>query len=62
MPRGRLGAGYALGLLGYVVGLVVSAAADLPAGPAIVWALAVVALAFVLATRRSPERSMPRAS
>jgi zinc/manganese transport system permease protein len=34
---------YALGITGYVVGLVVSASIDLPAGATIVWSLAIIA-------------------
>ncbi len=44
-PPTALVRGYLIGALGYAVGLAVSAALDLPSGPAIVWALAVLALA-----------------
>jgi len=37
--------GYAVGVVGYVVGLVLSALFDLPAGPMIVWMLALAAVA-----------------
>ena len=43
---GRLAAAWALGALGYAVGLVVSTALDLPSGPVIVWALVLLALAW----------------
>jgi zinc/manganese transport system permease protein len=42
--RGRLWAAYAIGALGYVAGLVLSAVLDLPSGAMIVWTLAGVAL------------------
>lgn len=42
--RSRLLAGYAVGAIGLVVGLVLSALFDLPSGPTIVWTLALVAL------------------
>jgi zinc/manganese transport system permease protein len=40
-----LAAGYAVGLAGYLIGLVLSAVFDLPTGAVIVWTLTVVALA-----------------
>ena len=43
--RGRLGIAYAIGIVGYVAGLVLSAVLDLPSGAMIVWTLAAVALA-----------------
>ena len=46
MRRGRLAAAWAIGALGYAVGLVVSTALDWPSGPVIVWALAAIGLAF----------------
>jgi zinc/manganese transport system permease protein len=50
---------YALGLAGYVAGLVLSAMTDLPTGPAIVWVMAILAIAtFALATpRRARENA-----
>ena len=45
MARHRLVAAWALGALGYAIGLVVSTLTDLPSGPLIVWALVVLALA-----------------
>ena len=40
----RMAAAWALGAAGYALGLVLSTALDLPTGPAIVWALAALAL------------------
>lgn len=41
-PRWRLYAGYALGVQGYALGLLVSALFDLPSGAVIVWSLALL--------------------
>jgi len=49
MTRWRLATAWALGGAGYAVGLVVSTALDLPTGPAIVWALVVLASAWFAA-------------
>ena len=46
--RLRLAAGYALGAVGYALGLVLSALFDLPSGTVIVWALAVMGVVFYL--------------
>lgn len=46
----RLWTGYAIGLLGYLLGLVASSLSDLPSGAVIVWALALVAFVMGLAT------------
>ncbi len=46
MTRGRLGAAWGLGAAGYALGLVISTALDLPSGPAIVWVLVALALAW----------------
>ena len=46
MTRHRLFAAWALGAVGYAVGLLASTAADLPSGPVIVWVLAALAVAF----------------
>jgi zinc/manganese transport system permease protein len=46
MRRGRLAASWAIGVLGYALGLAISTALDLPSGPVIVWTLVVVALAW----------------
>jgi zinc/manganese transport system permease protein len=54
MARGRLAACYALGATGYALGLLASAALDLPSGAVVVWALALLALpVFAWGTRRS---------
>lgn len=49
-PR-PLVAGYALGVAGYSVGLAASALTDLPAGPVIVWVLAVLAAIYAAIQR-----------
>jgi zinc/manganese transport system permease protein len=54
LGRGRLAAAWAIGALGYAVGLVASTAFDLPSGPMIVWALVVLALVAQWATVRRP--------
>ena len=62
--RGRLAAAYAIGALGYVLGLVLSAVLDLPSGALIVWTLAGCALLAQLfpAVRRShPAHDAPGA-
>jgi zinc/manganese transport system permease protein len=46
MTRGRLAAAWVLGAAGYALGLVLSTALDLPSGPAIVWVLVALALAW----------------
>ena len=53
--RARLVAAYAIGALGYVTGLVLSAVLDMPSGAMIVWTLAGCALLAqaVPAVRRS---------
>jgi zinc/manganese transport system permease protein len=43
----RLAMGYAVGALGYGIGLALSAIVDLPSGAVIVWALAACAMAFM---------------
>ena len=54
MTRGRLPASWAIGAVGYAVGLTVSTMLDLPSGPVIVWALVAVGLAASFAIRRPP--------
>lgn len=46
MKRRRLAAGYAVGAAGYACGLLVSAVTDWPSGPAIVWVMTLIAIAF----------------
>ena len=54
-------AAWALGALGYAIGLVVSTALDLPSGPVIVWVLVALGLAWHLATadRTRSARRVP---
>ncbi len=54
--RRALLAGYATGLLGYGLGLLVAALADLPAGGVIVWALTLVGLLVAFSLNASPAR------
>ena len=66
MTRGRLAAAWALGAGGYALGLVLSTALDLPSGPAIVWVLVALALAWYASTaprgsRSTSNRSVERA-
>lgn len=57
MQRHRLAAAWALGAAGYVLGLLISTAADVPSGPVIVWTLCGVGLAvFALSPGRRPGR------
>jgi zinc/manganese transport system permease protein len=55
--RHRYVKAYALGALGYFIGLLLSAAADLPSGAMIVCAMAALGSAFLLATSRRQTRS-----
>lgn len=48
----RIAVGYGVGIAGCLAGLLVSVAADLPAGAVIVWCLATIALLFTLFTGR----------
>jgi zinc/manganese transport system permease protein len=51
---------YALGAVGYALGLALSAVLDLPSGAVIVWALAACAIVFALAMKRispAPHRA-----
>jgi zinc/manganese transport system permease protein len=51
-PRAqRLAAGYALGALGYALGLIASAVFDLPSGALIVWSLAVLGMVTYVARK-----------
>ncbi|MGZ5081290.1 MAG: metal ABC transporter permease [Usitatibacter sp.] len=49
MARGRLAASWAIGAVGYAVGLVLSTVMDVPSGPVIVWVLCIVALGWYAA-------------
>ena len=53
--RWQLTKAYAVGALGYLLGLVASTLFDLPTGAIIVWAMALVGMAFA-ALERSPSR------
>jgi zinc/manganese transport system permease protein len=53
----RLLKGYLIGALGYVLGLVASLAADLPSGPMIVCAIAVLGLLVLALGPRRPSES-----
>jgi len=62
LARWRLPIAWAIGGIGYAIGLAGSAALDLPSGPAIVWTLVAVALVVhaaaarrALRTGRAPE-------
>jgi len=46
VARRRLVIGYSVGVLGYAVGLALSALLDLPSGAVVVWALAICGTAF----------------
>ena len=52
VKRGRLPKAYTLGIIGYALGLVASAVADLPSGPMIVCAMAAAGAAGALAMGR----------
>jgi zinc/manganese transport system permease protein len=54
--RRRLGVAYALGALGYALGLALSALFDLPSGAVIVWTLAACALIGTLFSAAPPPR------
>jgi zinc/manganese transport system permease protein len=51
LQRQRLPVSYALGALGYALGLGVSVVFDLPAGPVVVWALALLGIVVHAITR-----------
>lgn len=54
---GRLARAYAIGIAGYVVGIAVSAALDVPTGPLIVWTLVVLGVAHFVLSQASPVES-----
>jgi zinc/manganese transport system permease protein len=60
MTKWRMATGHALGVGGYALGLVLSAAFDLPAGPAIVWSMTSACLAFAFAWAGTQPRSVGR--
>jgi zinc/manganese transport system permease protein len=53
--RGAVAAGYAIGIVGYAAGLLTSALLDLPSGPVIAWALALIAVPVAAWPRARPE-------
>jgi zinc/manganese transport system permease protein len=55
-PRRQLVIGYLVGVLGYALGLALSAVLDLPSGAVVVWALAVCGIAFAWHTARAVKR------
>jgi zinc/manganese transport system permease protein len=58
MARGRLAAAWAVGAVGYLLGLLVSTATDAPSGPVIVWVLCALGLLFSLSLGRGPGRGI----
>ena len=56
LGKHRLRSAWALGAVGYAVGLVASTALDLPTGPVIVWTLAALGLAVILLTSRESDQ------
>jgi len=57
LPRARLATCYMLSVSGYALGLMASAALDLPSGAVIVWAMALLAVpVFSYGTRQTAER------
>lgn len=55
--RSRLHVAYGLGAIAYALGLIVSAQADLPSGPLIVWSLAAVGIAVSRMSLTTARRS-----
>jgi zinc/manganese transport system permease protein len=55
--RRRLVIGYSVGVLGYAIGLALSAVLDLPSGAVVVWALATCGIAFAWAMGGKVNRS-----
>jgi zinc/manganese transport system permease protein len=54
VERGRLARAWGIGVAGYVSGIALSAALDIPTGPLIVWMLAAIGVAhYALAPRRA---------
>ena len=54
LAKHGLVAGYAIGLVGYAMGLLLSAVYDLPTGAVIVWTLTLAALLGAALLRRAP--------
>jgi zinc/manganese transport system permease protein len=57
--RWRIAIGYALSAAGYALGLIISTLTDLPSGPAIVWVMTLVAMAFFALCGRLPAQARP---
>jgi zinc/manganese transport system permease protein len=55
LQRRRVAVCYALSATGYALGLIVSAALDLPSGAVIVWAMALIAVPVFVFGGRRPE-------
>ena len=56
-PRRRLAAAYLIGSLGYLLGLLLSALADLPSGAVVVWAMALIGIAVAFIVDQYQQRS-----
>lgn len=52
VARGRLWRAWAIGIVGYVSGVGLSAAFDIPTGPLIVWTLAIFGIAYYVGSAR----------
>ena len=57
ITRRRLVIGYSVGVLGYALGLALSAVLDLPSGAVVVWALAACGIVFAWAMGGKVKRS-----
>ncbi|MGH8495911.1 MAG: metal ABC transporter permease [Gammaproteobacteria bacterium] len=60
--RRALPCAYAIGLAGYIAGLLLSTVFDLPTGAVIVWSLAALAIGAGFARRLSPSRTTAKAA
>ena len=56
-PRRRLAMGYIIGVLGYALGLALSAVLDLPSGAVVVWALAICGIGFAWRAGKNAART-----
>ena len=56
VQRRRLMRAYAIGVAGYVVGIALSAAFDVPTGPLVVWTLVVLGIAYFALSGRGAQR------
>jgi zinc/manganese transport system permease protein len=55
IARGRLVRAWSLGIAGYVIGIALSAAFDLPTGPLVVWTLVVLGIVHFALWRGAPR-------